>query len=415
MNNDYRLTFYVRRLAWWFLGVAAIALYWYGSAAWAATTEPIVIGQSLPMGNADDGRSARTVAGAQAYVERVNATGGTRGRSVPLVTLDDGGDPQRHAANLLRLATENKAVAFINCLGDASCTAAAEVSRQLRVPLIGPLSGARKLGRADNPYVFRIRAPYVREAEALARQLLTLGIFNVAIVTDTRPASEAAIAFKEALVRVKLKSGIVSLDAGNEATFSAMVGELGSARYQAVFLDVRTSTFEQLAQRKADGKNDPWPLVVTTFASGAGNSFFSVFTNRMLGFTAVVPNPELSKIPLARELQDHANKAGGGSALTYAGMEGYINTKVCLEALRRAEGKVDANSVFAALNAMGTMDLGGFFANFSTTAASASDWVDIVVRSRTGTLLSFGNGDDADAQQGSYTAALPFFVSRVGP
>ena len=64
---------------------------------------------------------------------------------------------------------------------------------------------------------------------------------------------------------------------------------------------------------------------------------------------------------------------------------------------------------------MSSMDLGGFFANFSTTAASSSDWVDIVVRSRNGTLLSFGNGDDTDAQQGSYAAAMPSIVSRVDP
>ena len=127
-----------------------------------------------------------------------------------------------------------------------------------------------------------------------------------------------------------------------------------------------------------------------TFASGNVNALLSAFSQRMVGFTAVVPNPELSAVPLARELQRQAERASGGHATTYAGMEAYINARVCAEAMRRAAegGKtVDARSVLTALGNLGTLDLGGFSLSFSPTAASASDWIEIVVRSRTGYFL----------------------------
>ena len=76
-------------------------------------------------------------------------------------------------------------------------------------------------------------------------------------------------------------------------------------------------------------------------------------------------------------------------AVTFAGMEGYVNARICVEALRRAlaAGAADARGVAAEMNSMGPVDLGGFVVNFSGPPASASDWVDIVVRSRTGHLL----------------------------
>ena len=359
---------------------AALALPLAGHAV-----EPIVIGQSLPTNGGFDVISAHTLSGAKSYVE----AGGVRGRPLQLITLDDAGDPKRHGENMRKLVQEHNAVALMNCLGDASCAAAAEVARQLRVPLIGPVSGVQTLSRASNPFVFRIRPPYVREADALAKQLLALGTLNVAIVTDVHPRSETVSAFVDALTRLKINSSVTAIDAANDGSFKNLMAELGATRYQAVFFDIHTAATDQLVQLGLD-KSDRWPLLVTTLASGNVSTLLNSFSSRMLGFTSVVPNPELAAIPLARELQQHAERFGGtlGSAVTYAGMESYINARVCVEAIRRAEGsKVDARSVLGALNSFGKLDLGGFTLNFSQNEPSASGWVDIVVRSRTGYLL----------------------------
>ena len=358
------------------------------SVAGAFALEPVVIGQSLPLGGADDGSSARTIDGAQAYVEFVNSTGGVRGRPVRLVTLDDGGDPKRHAENVRQLVAQHKAVAVLNCLGDASCLAAGEVARQQKIALVGPVSGAQALGRAANPYVFRIRASYAREAEALARQLQALGATSAALITDKRPTSESVAALTTALAKRQIGSTLLTVDPANPAALDTVGTEVSSAKYQAVFLDIGTASFVQLTRPDAH-TSDRWPLVITTFASGNVNSLLSGFANRMVGFTTVVPNPELSAIPLARDIQVQAERYSSGQALTFAGMEAYINTRVCIEAIRRADAAraLDARGVLGAMNSLGFLDLGGFDLNFSGASASASERVDIVVRSRTGHLL----------------------------
>jgi len=358
-------------------------------AGWAFAAEPLVIGQSLPLGSADDGSAARASAGARAYIEFVNASGGIRGRQLKLLTLDDGGDPRRHVDNLRQLVTQHKAVALLNCVGDAACAAGAQVARTEKVALIGPMSGAAALGRDANPYVFRTRATYAMEAEALTKQMLALGTSKVVIVTDRLPVSEGAAALQEAFARQRIASTVLDVDPSASASVARFRSEATSGRYHAMFVDMGVEGFARVSRlsQEASGR---WPLFVTTCGAGNVSSLLTGFSGRVVGFTSVVPNPEVASIQLTRDLQEHAERfAGGGQAVTFAGMEGYINARICVDALRRASaaGMVDARGVLAAMNTMGSVDLGGFTANFSASPSAASDRVDVVVRARSGHLL----------------------------
>lgn len=315
--------------------------------------------------------------------------GGIRGRQLKLLTLDDGGDPRRHADNLRQLVTQHKAVALLNCVGDAACAAGAQVARAEKVALIGPMSGAAALGRDANPYVFRTRATYAMEADALTKQMLALGTSKVVILTDRLPVSEGAAALQEAFARQRIAATVLDVDPSAPASVARFRSEATSGRYHAMFVDMGVEGFA-LVSGLSQEASDRWPLFVTTFASGNVNSLLTGFSGRVVGFTSVVPNPEVASIQLTRDLQEHAERfAGGGQAVTFAGMEGYINARICVDALRRASaaGTVDARGVLAAMNTMGSVDLGGFTVNFSGSPSAASDRVDIVVRSRSGHLL----------------------------
>jgi branched-chain amino acid transport system substrate-binding protein len=98
----------------------------------APAVEPFVLGQSLPVPGAMAQFSRQVIGGTQACVEHVNANGGIQGRPVRLVTLDDGGDPARHEANLRTLPQESRAIALLNCADDASCLRAAKVAARSR-------------------------------------------------------------------------------------------------------------------------------------------------------------------------------------------------------------------------------------------------------------------------------------------
>ncbi len=282
-----------------------------------------------------------------------------------------------------QLVIQHKAVALLNCVGDAACAASAQVARAEKVALIGPMSGAAALGRDANPYVFRTRATYAMEAEALARQMLALGTGKVAIVSDTSPVSESVVALQEAFFRHGIASTVLAMAPPSQASAENLRTEMLSGKYQAVFLDLGVEAFALVA-RLGQEASDRWPLFVTTFASGNVNALLTGFPGRVVGFTSVFPNPEVASIELTRDLQAHAERfSGGGQAVTFAGMEGYVNARICVEALRRAAaaGATDARGVLAAMNAMASVNLGGFLLNFSGSPSGASSRVEIVVRS----------------------------------
>ena len=124
----------------------------------ALGADMIVLGQSLNIGPDSDGGGLRVMAAAKGYIDGVNAAGGVQGRRLDLVTLNDDGDPRKHERNVRELITQRGAVALLNCQGEASCRASAAVTAVLKVPLVGPLSGASALARSNAPWLFQVRA-----------------------------------------------------------------------------------------------------------------------------------------------------------------------------------------------------------------------------------------------------------------
>jgi ABC-type branched-subunit amino acid transport system substrate-binding protein len=352
----------------------------------AQASDPIVLGASVPMGPSDDGTSRRVLAGTRAYVEAVNARGGVSGRPLRLVALDNGNDPARDARNVRALVTEGKAVAIVSCIGDASCSAAAAAAAELRVPLIGPMAPLMGFTPASNPLVFRVRVPFEKEATAIARQLVTLAAFRVAVLTENPKDSDVVAALRDALTREGATATVLTVDRSRKDSFEAMLGSLRRGRFQALILDIGRESMEMIVGSGLE-QRDEWPLVLVATASGGVQSLLGSFKGRILGFPTVVPDPEAGSVPFVREFQADAAKFGDASAVTYAGLEAYINARVAGEALRRAGPNLQAERLAAALNGMVSLDLAGMPLSFRPGRASASDFIEWVVRSRHGVIL----------------------------
>ena len=101
---------------------------------------------------------------------------------------------QRVAANVRTLVRQHGAALITNCLGERACLEAAQVTRELRVPLVGPMSGALQLRAPEVQHVFSTRPDDTREADALARQLQSIGISRVVVLgDDAEPARTDAL------------------------------------------------------------------------------------------------------------------------------------------------------------------------------------------------------------------------------
>jgi branched-chain amino acid transport system substrate-binding protein len=353
--------------------------------AWAARGETIVLGQSLAIGAGADGSAVRVMDGAKACVGAVNARGGVNGRLIELITLD-GGDPVTHAKNARILIKEKGAVALLNSSGDAASGAFAQVARELQVPLVGPMSSSQEILRSRSRYLFPIRAANDKQAEALSRQLRAMGVSRAAILTDQLGRSERAETIKPLLDADRISSTLLRIDPSNPASFEPLVKAMGATAYHAVVMDLLPETIDKLSERGMTDRPE-WPRMLVSFASIGMVGLSGAFPGRIIGFANVVPHPEATGLPLAQELQRNAEKYSTGYAVNFEGMEAYLNTRVCLEALRRISGRPDAAKLTDALEQLDRVDVGGFIVSFAKGRETGSDWVEVGVRSRAGYYL----------------------------
>ena len=350
--------------------------------AWSAA-DAIVIGQSLPLTGPSFPIANRVVAGAQAEVARVNASGGIRGRALDLVTLDDGGDPKRVAANLRSLVLEHGAVVVVNCLGERSCLAAAEATQALHVPLVGPFSGARALRTRASGNVFSMRPDDEREAVVLVRQLQSIGIARAVLLAD-----ESEPARTEALAAVLRREGIEVARIGaspNEASLEAALHAVAQAAPQALVLSVGPDVLDALGRLPVVAR-DGMPPTIAMLSSTGLTQLTRLFRDRLIGYASVVPNPEVAHQAIVRELQRDADAYVGPEAVTFEGLESYLHLRLCVEALRHTSGGLDGARLSESIERLGVLDLGGFAVTFGRDRHHGSDFVEIGMRARDGRL-----------------------------
>ena len=351
-------------------------------AAAQAQLQPIVIGQSLPLTGPAYPIANRIQAGAKAQVDRINASGGLRGRPIELVTLDDADDPKRLGANL-RTLVQRGAIAIVNCLGEQACDAAAAATRELNVPLIGPFSGAASLRQPSVRHVFSLRPDDAHEAQALVRQLQSTGISRVALMVDGfEPAREQALA--SALSTAGVQATRIGVEPRPEVIDEAFRA-VAKAAPQALVLNLGPAMLDALS-RSADRSREGLPPTVATLSSAGLTQVTRLFRDRLIGYTSVVPNPEISQLPLVREFERDADAYVGPEAVSFEGLASYLHLRLCVEALRRAGSKVDGPRLADAIDGLGTLNLGGFRLEFGRERHQGSDHVEIGMRSRDGKL-----------------------------
>jgi branched-chain amino acid transport system substrate-binding protein len=354
--------------------------------AWAAR-ESVVLGQTLAIGAGSDGSAARIIDGAKACVGAINAKGGINGRTIELVTLDGGRDPAAHAKNARALVAEHGAIALLNCAGDAICGAVAQVARELRVPLVGPMSSVDELQHGHDRHFFPVRAGNLKQAEALARQLVAMGVSRAVLLTDRPGRSERMETLKPLLDAGRVSSTQLRIDPSNAASAEAAIKAMGATPYHAAVMDLQPQTIDRLSELGVTARPE-WPRMLASFATLGLVGLSGAFPGRIIGFVNVVPHPENSALLLTQELNRNAEKYSTGQAVNFEGYEAYINTRTCLEALQRIPGRPDAAKLTDALEKLDRLDLGGYIVSFAGGRETGSDWVEVGVRSRAGYYLN---------------------------
>jgi ABC-type branched-subunit amino acid transport system substrate-binding protein len=241
------------------------------------------------------------------------------------------------------------------------------------------LSGADSLRApaCSSKYLFHTKAAYSDEIRTILRQLVTTGFNKVAIVYQNNSFGKKSFATAEALMKeLKLPavaSVAVDTDGGNIAD---AVRILSAAAPRAVMLLTAGSVSQNLVRAYSDAAARPQFF---SLSFGGTASFVKDLGALSRGtiVTQTVPYPWSGTSALVREYQENARK--GGVAIGMVSMEGYIAAIVLVEGLRRAGKYPTREKVTAALNNLGSFDLGGFWIRFSPGNHNGSSAVEVTV------------------------------------
>lgn len=312
--------------------------------------------------------------GIAAAFKEVNDRGGVDGRPVELVSLDDGGAPEKAAENTLALLQKEQVFTMFACGGTTSVMGALKVLGEAKVPLIAPATGSDAL-RPFNPLVFHTRASYAQELNKIVRQLGSTGFTKCAVPYFDNPFGKATLAAFEAAARehnntqwkpfliTETPEGIAKgideiVQWQPYALISLAIGASGIPFYKGLRQRIKAPAF--------------------SISFLGSRPLLSALGEASIGITVaqVVPNPGNPAIPVVKAYQEAIRKLGGVEA-GYSSLEGYVNARILLEALRRAGRGASREKLVEALHSMRPYDMGGFEVRYGPKDHSGTDFVEL--------------------------------------
>ncbi|WP_382162426.1 ABC transporter substrate-binding protein [Hydrogenophaga sp. ANAO-22] len=316
--------------------------------------------------------------GAQLYFDTINARGGVNGQKIELITVDDKFDPKVTVEVARELITKQRVLALFLNRGTPHSQALLPMLAELKVPLVGPSTGAMALHQPVNPWVFNVRATYQREAAKAIEHLASIGITRIAVLeTDDSFGADSAAGALKGFDKAKLKPVLHEKFPRDKPDFTELSKRVHESNAQAVMVigSAGNTANAVKAVRTAGSRAQ-----VVTLSNNASDGFIKLLGEHARGVivTQVFPNERSVAYGLIKEAQEFA-KAKGLAGVSPAMMEGYAAAKVLTEGLRRAGPNPTPVALRDALENLKSYDLGGLTVHYSPSNHTGLDFADLSI------------------------------------
>src|SRR5882757_9553431 len=325
------------------LAVGALA------SAGAIAQETTKIGVVLPLtgGLAPVGKQVQ--AGIKQYMDKNGAT--VAGKKIDLIIKDDGGVPD----NSKRLAQElmvNDKVGVIGSALTPSAMAVGPLSTQSKTANVVMVSGTSRVINPNNPYMVRTSFTLGQQSGIIAEWAAKNGAKKVVIVqSDWAPGAEAAAVFTEAFTKAggqvaeTIKVPLANPD------FAPFLQRARDLNPDTLFVFVpagQAGTFaKQFAERGLDKAGikliGPGDIVDDNDLPGMGDAMLGVVT---AGIYSALHNSPTNKEYVA------AFKKANNFRPNFISLGGYDGMHLIYEALKKTQGKTDAEALVGAMKGM---------------------------------------------------------------
>jgi branched-chain amino acid transport system substrate-binding protein len=357
-------------------GIAAAAAGFAFSRSALAAADDIVIGQSAHLSGPLAPTLTAVLKGQDEAIEELNRKGGIGGRKVRLITLDDAYDPKRCYENVKTLIERDKVLALTGLASTANVAAVLPLLAEKQVPLVGVYTGSPSLRQKQHPYFFTAIANYRDEVVQMVKNLATVQRTQIALAYHNSPFGQLMLPVVEEVVKEQGSTLVAkqALAIGGENSVEVCQA-LAAAKPQAVIFMAFGPALVPFV--KAARSQIGVPVYAPSIANS--KSLIQVLGDdaRGLAMTQIVPYPMRATTPLTRDFAAASERAKLPNDFDH--FFGYLNMRVLFEGLKRAGKNVTSQSLVAALEGMGKVDIGGYTLNFGPNNHHGSNFVDLMI------------------------------------
>jgi ABC-type branched-subunit amino acid transport system substrate-binding protein len=233
------------------------------------TAKEIKVGATFPF-SGPASQLGNTGKSLSAYISMINDRGGINGRTVKLITLDDGFSPPKAVEQVRRLVESEEVALIIGSLGTSTNTATAKYLNAKKVPSLFIVAGATKFENyKDYPYTTTGLPSYNTEGKMYAKYLTeTAPNAKVAILYQNDDlGKDFVLAFKEYLKDDFEKRVVTASYEVSEPTIDSQIVKLRGAGAEALLV-AGTPKFAAQALRRAS-EIDWHPIRIVNHISGS--------------------------------------------------------------------------------------------------------------------------------------------------
>lgn len=358
-----------------------------GACAFAALSQAqIVVGQVAPFSGPQAVTGRAIHAGAKLYFEAVNAQGGVKGQRIRFVTRDDAQKADETVRQVKAMMAEDSPVALIGTVGTTNLEALVQDGVLLthRVSMVGAVSGAASVAKAQNIYV--VKASYHDEIGRLFRQLSQMGVSRVGLLyqddglgQDVRTGAQVAAQ----------AHGITLVAQApyprNTTEVMPAVNQLVQANPQVIFLGATTAAAIEFVRRYAEAGGQATMYGMSIIDTDALLKALGPERARGYAFSVVLPLLNRQDRAVVREYLALREKSKDPD-LSARSIEGFIAAKALVHALERAP-RWTPEAVSATLSSLRNLDVGGYVLDFSQQGRTGSRYVDFAMIGSGGKLV----------------------------
>ena len=345
----------------------------------------LLIGQAADQSGPQKAPVKEMTDAARAYFEKVNKSGGIDGHKIVLISIDDGYDPKRSVTAATELITQKNVLMLALGRGTANAEAVMQVAMDTKTPVVGYVGGSLILHTPPKRYFFNLRPPYRVEAERAIGQLVAQGASRIATVyTDDAFGKDAVEGFYAGLKANKMEATAIATIARGDSKVDDAVAKIIASKADAVVgICIPKPCSMVVKGLRAAG--------YTGRFLSLSNTSSSIYVKELEGaargviVTQVFPAPDSVAIAMSNEFQKLANEYKFEKS--YASMEGYVNARVVVEAIRRAGPTPSREGIVKALEGMRNFDLGGFVIRYSPDDHTGSSEVNLTIIGRDGRFM----------------------------